>query len=101
MKNDDPEFKKKIKMCQDCDTRLCNNNYDNCIKKKKKKKIHVESKKYVIYENCPICNKGLESILDRDGFVIDYWCNKCGRSYNIDMLEIKEIETQKSLDKWL
>jgi hypothetical protein len=29
------EVKEKIKRCRDCDTKLCNNNYDNCIKLKK------------------------------------------------------------------
>jgi transcription elongation factor Elf1 len=50
-----------------------------------------------IYEYCPRCNSKLESILDKDGFIINFWCSQCGLSWKLEELEIKEPTKQKSL----
>jgi transcription elongation factor Elf1 len=52
----------------------------------------------MILENCPICNAKLQSILDNDGFVIDYWCGKCNHSWTLEDLEI--TDDQETMDKW-
>lgn len=55
------------------------------------------SKKYVIYEKCPVCDEELEEIPGVDGFIIDWWCGKCGISWTLEDLEIEEtiIEERK------
>ena len=60
----------------------------------KKKK---SEKEYRIYEKCPLCSSKLKPILDKDGLVIDYWCNNCGIPFTIDQLEIREYNPQKKL----
>jgi len=50
-----------------------------------------------IYEYCPCCNFKIEPILDKDGFIINFWCSQCGLSWKLEDLEIKEHSKQKTL----
>lgn len=54
-----------------------------------------------IYEKCPCCNFVLEPILDKDGFIIDFWCTQCGISWNLEDLKIKETTPQKTLNDFI
>lgn len=53
----------------------------------------------MIIEKCPICNYNLREITDRKGFLVDFWCDKCGRSWCLEDLKI--IENQKKLDQFI
>ncbi len=54
-----------------------------------------------VIKNCPICNQKLSKILDKDGFLVDRWCNRCGTHWSIFDLEIKEKKRALNLDKWI
>ncbi len=53
----------------------------------------------MIIDRCPICNNKLQDILE-DGYVINFWCNKCSIHWDLDDLEFKEPK-KTDLDKWL
>jgi len=53
----------------------------------------------MFYDKCPVCDTKLEEVLNEKGFVIDWFCNKCGISWNLEDLEYEPI--QKELDKWI
>lgn len=53
-----------------------------------------------VIKDCPTCGRELEEITDKDGFLIDRWCNKCGISWSIFDLEIQEGK-KDNLDKWI
>lgn len=53
----------------------------------------------MFYENCPLCNTKLRSILNKRGFVIDWYCNKCSTHWSLEDLGYEPV--QKSLGKWL
>ena len=48
-----------------------------------------------IYKKCPTCSAKLEPIQDKDGYVIDYRCSKCGIGWDHEDLEYEE--TQKTI----
>ena len=52
----------------------------------------------MIRKDCPVCNQHLREILDKEGFVIDYWCNKCYISWDLEDLIIKK---QNNLDNFM
>ena len=56
-------------------------------------------KDIMFYENCPLCNTKLRSILNKRGFVIDWYCNKCSTHWSLEDLGYEPV--QKSLGKWL
>ena len=43
----------------------------------------------ILHERCTICNSNPEGILDKEDFVIDWFCDKCGISWNLEDLEIE------------
>lgn len=51
-----------------------------------------------IIDKCPICNNKLEEIFE-DGYVIDYWCTKCGIYWDLEDLEF--TPNQKSVLNYL
>lgn len=53
----------------------------------------------MIIDRCPICNNKLREILE-DGYVINFWCNKCSIRWDLEDLEFKEPK-KTDLDKWL
>lgn len=52
-----------------------------------------------IIDRCPICNNKLREILE-DGYVVNFWCNKCKVRWDLEDLEFKELK-KIDLDKWL
>lgn len=53
----------------------------------------------IIYEKCPICDTELEAIENNEGFVIDWFCNNCGRGWTLEDLEFEPI--QKTIEEWV
>ena len=53
-----------------------------------------------LYENCPACNQELREVMDKDGFLIDRRCDRCGISWSVFDLEIKE-KKKTNLERWL
>ena len=54
----------------------------------------------MIINNCPICDQKLEEIIDKNGFIIDRWCNKCGTHWSIFDLKVEENK-KTNLEKWI
>lgn len=64
-------------------------------------KTALENDKKMIINKCPTCNRDLEEILDKDGFLIDRWCSKCGIHLSIFDLEVEKEKKEVNLDKWI
>lgn len=63
--------------------------------------INIEGKRYYIFEECLTCLGPLEHITNKEGFVIDFWCKTCERSFNLEELRMEEVEIQKSMEEWM
>jgi hypothetical protein len=59
----------------------------------------TESADILFYENCPLCDTKLEAITNDNGYVIDWFCNKCATHWSLEDLEYEPI--QRSIDKWI
>lgn len=53
----------------------------------------------MIIEKCPICNNKLEAITTKDGYVSDWFCNRCSLYWTLEELEFKP--EQKTLEGFL
>jgi len=52
----------------------------------------VNTKKYKIYDKCPLCNNKLEAIKDEKNNVLGFFCNNCGIDLDIEDLEYEEVD---------
>lgn len=66
-----------------------------------KSKLKDGSKEYIIKEECNICKNDLKPITNEEGFIIDFYCEKCGISWNLEDLPIIEIKIQITMDKFI
>ncbi len=54
-----------------------------------------------VIKKCPICNRVLEEVTDKDRFLIDRRCNKYGISWSIFDLKYTKKIRPFCLDKWI
>ena len=50
-----------------------------------------------LIEYCPICNNKLEFIRDKDNFVVEGWCSRCGIMFNSEELLIEKVKQPKKI----
>jgi len=53
----------------------------------------------IIIEECPICGTKVECVPDEKGFIIDWYCGKCGIAWTLEDLEYEPM--QRELGEWL
>ena len=50
-----------------------------------------------LIEECQVCGKKIEFILDKKGFVVEGWCSKCGIMFDSEELLIEKIKQPKKI----
>ena len=50
-----------------------------------------------LIKGCPVCNNKIEYIRDKDNFVVEGWCSRCGIMFDSEELLIEKIKQPKKI----